>query len=158
MQIRAAVPADLAALEALFEEGDALHRERVPERFRAAERPARSSEYLLGLLGDATHAILVADDESKDALGFVHLALCDSPALPIFVPRRFVVVDTLVVAARARRRGIGRALMAAADTWARERGASELELTVYVANTEAEAFYRSLGYGAVNQRLARVLA
>jgi len=157
MQIRPARPEDLASLEALFEQVDAHHRERLPERFRAGTGPARSHDHLLGLIHDPASAVLLAD-EAGDALGFVQLAVRDTPALPLFVPRRFAVIDNLVVAAHARRRGVGRALMAEADAWARGRGASTTELSVYAINDEAIAFYRALGYHVISYRMSRDVA
>jgi ribosomal protein S18 acetylase RimI-like enzyme len=149
MEIRAATERDLGTLEALFEELDGQHRERLPTRFRAPTERARSHEHLLGLLAKPS-TILIAGD-----LGFVHVVLRDALAAPIFVPRRFAMIDNLVVAARARRRGIGRALVAAADEWARQRGATDVELAVYAINDEALAFYRALGFADLVYRLTR---
>ena len=157
MQIRPAGASDLEALGPLFEEVDALHRERLPARFRAPSGPARPPGYLRAVVVGTGSAVLLADD-SGDALGLVHVALRDAPDLPVFVPRRFAVVDDLVVAARARRRGIGRALLAGAEAWARRNGAAAIELTVYGCNDEAAAFYRALGYGILSHRLSRDLA
>ena len=47
--------------------------------------------------------------------------------------------------------------MSAAAAWARERGATELVLTVWAGNTAAEAFYERLGYGVVSRALAKPL-
>ncbi|WEK41597.1 MAG: GNAT family acetyltransferase [Candidatus Sphingomonas colombiensis] len=52
----------------------------------------------------------------------------------------------LAVAPEARRTGLGRALMAAAEAWLRERGAPKLQLMVRNGNEEALAFYRALGF------------
>ena len=43
-------------------------------------------------------------------------------------------------------RGRGRAIMAAAESWARARGAPKLELMVREGNAAAQAFYQRLGY------------
>ncbi|MBN8849746.1 MULTISPECIES: GNAT family acetyltransferase [unclassified Sphingomonas] len=52
----------------------------------------------------------------------------------------------LAVAPDARRAGLGRALMDAAEAWLRERGAPKLQLMVRTGNEEALAFYRALGF------------
>jgi ribosomal protein S18 acetylase RimI-like enzyme len=44
------------------------------------------------------------------------------------------------------RRGIGRALMAAAEDWLRERGAPKIQLMVRQGNADALGFYAELGY------------
>lgn len=51
----------------------------------------------------------------------------------------------LAVAPEARRSGLGRALMAAAERWLRERGAPKLQLMVRGDNTAALGFYEALG-------------
>lgn len=52
----------------------------------------------------------------------------------------------LKVVTQARRRGVARALIMAAEVYARNIGASTLELEVLEENTKAKAFYASLGF------------
>jgi len=52
----------------------------------------------------------------------------------------------LMVAAAARRRGVGSALMKEAIKWARGIGVDKLELTVFPHNEPAIALYRKLGF------------
>ena len=52
----------------------------------------------------------------------------------------------LMVAAGARRRGVGSALMKEAIKWARGVGVVKLELTVFPHNEPAIALYRKLGF------------
>jgi len=51
----------------------------------------------------------------------------------------------LAVGPEMRRAGLGRALMAAAETWLRERGAPKLQLMVREGNEAALGFYAALG-------------
>ena len=51
----------------------------------------------------------------------------------------------LAVAPDRQRSGLGRALMAAAEAWLRQRGAPKLQLMVREGNAEALAFYAALG-------------
>ncbi|UIJ44704.1 GNAT family acetyltransferase [Sphingomonas cannabina] len=51
----------------------------------------------------------------------------------------------LAVAPDARRAGLGRMLMAAAEAWLRERGAPKVQLMVREGNDAALAFYAALG-------------
>lgn len=51
----------------------------------------------------------------------------------------------LAVGPEMRRAGLGRALMAAAETWLRERGAPKLQLMVREGNGAALGFYAALG-------------
>lgn len=52
----------------------------------------------------------------------------------------------LAVAPGHRRRGLGRALMSAAEEWVQARGIPKLQLMVRTDNGEAVAFYERLGY------------
>lgn len=51
----------------------------------------------------------------------------------------------LAVAESARRTGLGRALMAAAEEWLRARGCPKIQLMVRDSNAEALGFYAALG-------------
>jgi RimJ/RimL family protein N-acetyltransferase len=59
---------------------------------------------------------------------------------------RHVAELGLMVAASARRRGIGTALMEEAMRWARAAGITKLELTVFPHNEPAITLYRKLGF------------
>ena len=52
----------------------------------------------------------------------------------------------LAVSPGHRRSGLGRALMAAAEDWLRDRGAPAVRLMVRQENALVAAFYRALGY------------
>ena len=51
-----------------------------------------------------------------------------------------------------RHKGLGRAIMAAAEDWLRQHGIEKLQLLVRPGNAEVHAFYKALGYG-VQQRV-----
>jgi ribosomal protein S18 acetylase RimI-like enzyme len=150
--VRGARPEDWLAVQSLLRELDELHAELVPGYFQAA---ARTELEWGSLLGDSTALALVAIDEVEGGspVGFVSLRLYDTPADPTMVPRRRGHVETLIVNARQRRRGIGRRLLSASADWARARGATEMVLTTWVGNSEADAFYQRLGYRVLSQVL-----
>jgi GNAT superfamily N-acetyltransferase len=64
-------------------------------------------------------------------------------------------IGELVVAERASRRGVGRALIAAADAWARDHGLRNLTLHNGAFNTNARGFYAALGFVEEEVRLTR---
>jgi GNAT superfamily N-acetyltransferase len=77
--------------------------------------------------------------------------------VPILVPRRYAVIDNIIVRAERRGHGIGLALMEAAETWALSLGAEMVELTVYLFNRRAIRFYEELGYSTLSQRMIKPL-
>jgi ribosomal protein S18 acetylase RimI-like enzyme len=151
-QVRRARYEDWPRIAVLLREIDDLHASLAPQYFRSATRV--ESEWRR-VLADPTAVVLVAATGPSAAVpvGFLSIRVYDTPADPAMVPRRRGHVETLVVDARHRRRGIGRHLVAAATDWARGQGAVELVLTTWTGNADADAFYERLGY----QVLSRVL-
>lgn len=52
----------------------------------------------------------------------------------------------LAVSEKCRRRGIGRSMMAACETWLRAREAPKVRLMVRLDNQDVAAFYKNIGY------------
>jgi ribosomal protein S18 acetylase RimI-like enzyme len=92
---------------------------------------------------------------AKVICGAVSLQVYDTPVDPFMVPRRRVHVDGLIVDRAHRRRGIGRRLMDAANSWARLQGAEELVLTAWIGNPGARDFYQRLGYRVLSEVLQK---
>jgi ribosomal protein S18 acetylase RimI-like enzyme len=79
------------------------------------------------------------------------------PSLDYFTRRPRAYVAVLAVAAGAEGRGVGKALMAYAEEWARARGCDRVDLDVFVTNERAIAFYERLGYRADTQTMVKRL-
>jgi GNAT superfamily N-acetyltransferase len=92
------------------------------------------------LLSSSIHTVLVAVDNGHLA-GFIAL----EQRITLELGERVEIVG-LVVAADARRGGIGRSLVAAAERWTRERGLDAVFLRSNVVRPEAHPFYEGLGY------------
>jgi ribosomal protein S18 acetylase RimI-like enzyme len=150
--IRQATRDDYEELCGLFAEGDAYHREALPHVFQQPEGPARSLEYVMDILGSDEAALFVAE-QAGQIVGLVHVLLRESPPIPIMVPRRYAVIDNLVVRAAFRRSGVGQALVEKAHEWARSRGVTRVELHVWEFNTPAIALYEKLGYTTAGRRM-----
>lgn len=97
---------------------------------------------LEGLSAGAT--ILVAEDAGGKPLGFIHV--CGDA--DYYSREECGHIADVVVAPEARGRGVGEALLAAAEQWARARGYSLLTLNVFIENTHARALYERTGFGA----------
>ena len=130
---RHATPDDLDALAPLF---DAYR--------RFYEQPgdvALASAYLHARMERGESAILVAEADGQ-MLGFCQLypTWCSVAAARIFVLYDLFVDDG------ARRSGVGRQLMLAAQAFGRAAGAVRLDLGTARTNTRAQALYESLGW------------
>jgi GNAT superfamily N-acetyltransferase len=66
-------------------------------------------------------------------------------------------ITMLVVDEAARGTGAGRALVAAAEAWARERGCERIVVTTQLRRADAHAFYEKLEYRHTGRRYARSL-
>jgi ribosomal protein S18 acetylase RimI-like enzyme len=154
--IREARTQDYEALCPLLDEVDAYHRQALPQVYRAPDGPARSREYVLAIIASHDAALYVAEEDGQ-IVGLVHVLVRQAPDVPILVPRRYAVIENIVVSRAHRRRGIGRALIERAQHWAAEQGLTRVELNVWEFNEGAMAFYRELGYTTATRRMWRAL-
>ena len=72
------------------------------------------------------------------------------PGIHPWIQRAVGYVSDFGVTETARRRGVGRALLAAVEKWSRDRGADCLRLGVDPANLGARRLYESEGFGDVS--------
>jgi len=138
IRIRKAEPGDAPALVAL---ASAVGGE--PEGWLLADSRWRSvsdeRRYIRSVRKHPDAALLVAEDDGEIV---ARLSLARDPH-----PSSGHVADLgVMVAAAHRRRGIGRALLGAAEDWARRANVSKLELHVFPHNEAAIALYEQCGY------------
>ena len=96
--------------------------------------------YLRAIRRSAHAAVLVAEAPEAGVVGRLSIARDPHPA------SRHVADVGLMVAESFRRRGVGRALMEAAEEWAGSIGVRKIELHVFPHNGGALALYERLGY------------
>lgn len=156
VNIRKATAEDYDALCGLFDVVDALHRDNLPHMFQRPPGPVREHDYYLELIANESVGLFVAE-VANTLVGFVHAVIRDTPAIPVFVPRRYAIIDSIGVKLELQRHGIGRMLMDTVHKWAIAKGATAIELNVYEFNKTAIAFYEGLGYDTVSRRMSKAL-
>lgn len=96
-------------------------------------------------LDDARNGTLLALDANGEAIGFIELALRhDYVNGTVTSPVAFV--EGWYVALPSRGRGVGRALVGAAEAWSRARGCSELASDALLDNTGSHAAHAACGF------------
>jgi GNAT superfamily N-acetyltransferase len=109
--------------------------------------PMRKSEVerqLASLAKEEGHAVFVAELGDHGIVGWIHIM----PRQLLYSPR-LAEIGGLVVDAEHRRKGVGRALIHAAEQWAKRQGYSRIVVRSNAARKESHAFYPSLGYKSV---------
>lgn len=97
--------------------------------------------------------VLVALASDGERLGFVHV----HSAVDYFTHEEHSHVSDLAITREAEGRGVGRALMEAAESWAASRGHRLLTLNVFDSNQRARRLYDRLGYQPDTTKLVKVL-
>lgn len=134
MRIRPANPSDLDQIADLFDQYRRFYGQ--PADLALAKR------FMSARLRNGDSRVLVAAADNGALTGFAQLypSLSSVSAAPVYV------LNDLYVAAAYRRRGVGRALLEAGHTFARQQGAIRLSLSTAVSNQAAQALYESLGW------------
>jgi ribosomal protein S18 acetylase RimI-like enzyme len=103
---------------------------------------ALAERYLRERLENNESVVLLATDPKQAALGFCQLypTFCSVEAKPIYT------LYDLYVAPAARRLGVGRFLLLAAEQLARENGKARMDLSTAKTNHSAQRLYESLGW------------
>lgn len=154
--VRNAIADDYSTVCDLLDELDTLHRDNHPDIFQKTVGLARTQDYYLGLLNDGNIGLFLAETDGEP-VGLIHVIIRDAPDFPIFVPRRYAVIDALVVKSRVRKHGVGNILMETAKYWAVMKGAASIELGVYEFNETAISFYKSLGFHTLSRKMEKDL-
>ena len=109
------------------------------------------AERLPGLLAAGDEVLLAEQNGQIVGLLGLHVTSVLHRAAPLGR------ITSLVVTSEARGRGVGRALVAAAEARMRARGCGYAEVTSHGRRAEAHAVYERLGYAKTHVRLWKAL-
>lgn len=152
MEITHATELDFEAVSELFRGLDTHHATLLPERVKSASELPRSNGELSAYITGDDKAMLLAK-EAGSIIGFANLAIFDIAETASRVGRRFAHLDNMYVLPASRRAGVATALIHEAVNWCAQRGITKMELQVYNANSDALAFYESLGFAPYLSRM-----
>jgi ribosomal protein S18 acetylase RimI-like enzyme len=154
--IRSAVVAEYERLSVLWRGVEYLHHQAFPHIFREPDegRPTRSA--VESLIAGPESTILIAETKNE-IVGYVTLEVHQVKQTPRMRERRFVMIENMAVDPLHQRRGIGRALLRAAEDWAAQRRIAVLQLFVWEFNDAAVRFYESEGFVTELRGMARRL-
>jgi ribosomal protein S18 acetylase RimI-like enzyme len=149
---RLATMGDYDAICRLLKQVDQHHVEILPNVFKSFDGPARPRELIASHVEASDAAYILAEMDSK-LVGFVNLKKAAHPNYPMFKPHEFALIENLVVDEAHRRKGVGTILFEEARKWALARDLKHIQLTVWVANAPATAFYAKLGFKPIHARM-----
>lgn len=161
--IREATMGDYDVVKELLDYGASMHHEGEPGIIGDPSERHISRGYISRLLEDESSGLLVAEVDNGDdgveseqrVAGVMHLVFQDTEDQPGLTARRYVLVVDVEVKEEFRGRGIGQELMKAAEEWARGKGASQLELSVWQFNDRARVLYERLGYRTIYRQMLK---
>jgi len=150
IDVRAATDADLEAAIELWHELEAAQ---VPTRLYPiapdAEQRIRAS--FLAALSAPDADLLIASD--ADELVGMSLVRLEHPSK--MSDELAAELSRVVVRSDRRGTGAGRALVEAAESWARDRGVRSLVAAIFVANETSVRFWRAVGFEPWVERMVR---
>ena len=152
MKIRPAVPADRSFVLAAAQRLASFESPAWRPSQEIVEGERRTLRTFFEAAPDGA-SLLVAEADDGEGQGFVYLERLHD----YFTLEAHGHVGIVVVTDAAAGRGVGGALMRAAEAWAREQGYRKLTLTVFEANEAARAVYHHLGYAPETLRYVKVL-
>ena len=142
--IRPAAIGDEARLAGLNDFVQELHLGTRPDHFRPTQS-AELATWYRSLLEKSTTRIWIAEEDGLP-VGYLLAIFHEAPENPFARARRWCEIDQVAVNPSRRRRGIARALILNAVSWAKAAGISQVEAASWSFNDGAHELFRRLGF------------
>ena len=112
-------------------------------------------EPLLRKVNEKGGRVFVAEDGEGATIGWGVVLEAEDDVFVIASERRYAYIAELFVAETMRGAGVGRALIAACEDWARSHGHAVMQIGVLPGNARAKAIYERAGYATYGLQLRR---
>jgi len=152
--IRQATENDIPNLIQLYIEFHEFHVWGVPDRLRIPDAYDEAGLYdsLHAILSSENSAIFVAE-VNGNLVGLAEVYIRQDKPEPLVVTHRYGFLQSLLVTARQRKNGIGKELVFTAQQWAKEHGATEMQLDIWEFDEGPLHFYERLGYRTLKRHM-----
>jgi len=162
IEVRPATVRDVTMLCELYRDFHEFHVRGMPTRLETLtpvweDEKAKLAARLRDVIGNPDSEVLVAVEGGR-LLGLSEVYLCEDEPVRGRVSRRYCHLQSMFVASERRRKGVGRLLLSASESWAMARGLSEIRLDMWEFPEGPLEFYERCGYRTYRRSLARDLA
>jgi|GEM_PF-991640 len=139
----------------IFKEIEELHRLNASWKFKKP-KPIFSEESYKKLVNDKNCMFFLAKDKNE-IVGYSIAYKKEIFNIPFLKKRKWIHLDALSVKNNQKQKGIASAILREIEKWARKNNIKEIELDVWLFNTNAINFYERKGYEAFMQKMRKTL-
>jgi ribosomal protein S18 acetylase RimI-like enzyme len=150
--VRRAEPRDIDGIIRLLLQIADLHHKGRPDMFKAGCQKF-SHDNIKDILKDVNRPVFTAVDGQNNVLGYCFCAINRFEANVLFNDHVSLFIEDFCVDENHRGQGIGHTLFAAVKDYARQIGASYIDLNVWEFNESAVKFYENCGFTTRSRRL-----
>ena len=153
----ARLPDDKPSILRFIRELQHFEKELEPDRRIDADVAEEYYAVLTARAREQNGCIFIAENEARQALGWAVAHEENNEVYVIEAERRFGYISELYVLEEVRGKGIGRALIAACEDWARSRDLRVMMIAALARNRGALNLYRGGGYAPYSTYLRKYL-
>ena len=150
--IRKASLNDYNQISKLVSEVHQLHVLNRPDVYLDLKQPF-SYDSFLQLLEEPTSNLFVIENSNQNLIGYGIINFLKTRSLTIMKPSTIAYIDDFCISSSYQHQGYGAQLFDYLKEYAKEQGATSLQLTVWKFNEPAIAFYEKMGMSMRNRRL-----
>ena len=151
--IREANSNDYIGVNALVKEVHELHVKNRPDVYVKVDTPLLIQQFNELMEDVNIKLFVVQDNENSNLAAYAIVKIINTQSLHIVVPQRFAYIDDFCVKSNYKGKGLGKLLFQHLSNYAKEAGASSLQLAVWEFNKDAIEFYEKMGMSTRNRRM-----